>query len=122
MALNRRRHVNVVPVAGMAKWIVVMLFLGIVGLSYVYFKNQQHTTGSEIKALERQLADLTTQNDMVRTRISKLSSRAYLQRRIAEGFVHMTPITDDRIVRIAAEPAQPPVAEVRSVANHIVAK
>lgn len=122
MVMNRRKHVNPVPVAGMAKWSVICAFLMIAGLSYVHFKNQQHATGSEIKALERQLADLTTQNDMVRTRISKLSSRAYLQRRVAEGFVHMTPITDDRIVRIATEPVQPPVAEVRSVANHIVAK
>jgi hypothetical protein len=106
----------------MVKWIVVLVFLGIAGLSYVHFKNQQHSTGSEIKTLERQLAELTTQNDMVRTRISRLSSRAYLQRRISEGFVHMTPITDDRIVRIATEPSQPPVAEVRAVTNHLVAK
>ena len=122
MATNRRKHVNAVPVAGMVKWIVVLVFLGIAGLSYVHFKNQQHTTGSEIKALERQLADLTTQNDMVRTRISKLSSRAYLQRRVAEGFVHMTPITDERIVRIATDAPQSSVAEVRSVANRIVVK
>ena len=82
------------------RWVVVLAFLSVAGLSYVYFKNQMQSTGNEIKNLESQLALLQTQDDVVRAQISKLSSRAYLQRRLAEGFIQMTPITDDRIVRV----------------------
>jgi len=123
MAANRRRHTNSVPVAGIVKWIIVALFLGIAGLSYVYFKNQQHTTGNDIKSLERQLADLIGQNDVACARISQLSSRSYLQKRLSEGFIHMVPITDDRIVRITTAPQQHIAAnELRAVANQTLEK
>jgi hypothetical protein len=120
--MNRHRHANAVPVAGITKWIVVVLFLGIAGLSYVHFKNQQHATGSEIKTLERQFADLQSQNDIVRAKISQLSSRNYLQRRLAEGFIHMTPIKDDRIVRINADPLHSTAEELQAMTKRIVAK
>jgi len=127
MAANRRKHANTVPVAGILRWTVVALFVLIAGLGYVYFKNQQHATGNEIKNLERQLADLTTQNDIVRAKISQLSSRSYLQKRLADGFIHMTPITDDRIVRLNTLPPSRNTAaatsgELRAVSNRILIK
>ena len=121
--MNRRRHANAVPVAGIAKWMIVVGFLGAAGLSYVNFKNQMHASGNEIKALEHQLSELATQNDVVRAKISQLSSRSYLQRRLTDGFIRMTPITDDRIVRISApHPLHAPESELRAVSNHIVAQ
>jgi hypothetical protein len=127
MATNRRKHANTVPIAGIVRWVVVALFIAIAGLSYVYFKNQQHTTGSEIKNLERQLADLTMQNDVVRAKISQLSSRSFLQKRLADGFIHMTPITDDRIMRLNTAPPSRQTAaananEIRAISNRILAK
>lgn len=123
MAMNRRRHTNAVPVAGIVKWMIVFGFLGVAGLSYVHFRNQMHASGNEIKALERQLTELTTQNDVVRAKISQLSSRSYLQRRLSEGFIRMTPITDDRIVRInAPRPLHVPAGELRAVSNQISAQ
>lgn len=97
---NRRLHANTVPVAALSRWIIAAFFLGATGLSYVYLKNQMHATGDEIRTLEHQLADLETQNDVVNGKVSQLAARAYLQKRRAEGFIHLVPITDDRIVRI----------------------
>lgn len=127
MAANRRKHANTVPVAGIVRWMIVGAFICITGLSYVYFKNQQHTTGTEIKNLERQLAELTMQNDIVRAKISQLSSRAALQKRIADGFIRMTPITDDRIVRLNTAPPSRSTAaadanELRAISNRVLAK
>ena len=98
--MNHRRHANRVPVAALVKWVVVAFFLCTAGLSYVYFKNQMQTTGSEILSLESQLNTLRTQDDTERAQIARLSSHSYLERRLAEGFIQLTPITEDHIVRI----------------------
>lgn len=100
--MNRRRHPNSVPVAGLVRWVVVAFFLCAAGLSYVYFKNQMQASGNEIRNLEAQLNTLETQDEAVRAQIDRLSSHAYLERRLAEGFIQLTPITDDKIVRIHA--------------------
>lgn len=98
--MNRRRHFNIVPVAALIRWVVVAFFLGSAGLSYVYFKNQMQATGSEIHNLEAQIAALNTQDQSIRAQIDRLSSHGYLERRLAEGFIRLTPITDNRIVRV----------------------
>jgi hypothetical protein len=112
---NRRKHANTIPVASLARWIVAAVFLGLAGLSYVYVKNQLHATGNELKALERQLADIDTEAELVRTKISALSSHSALQRRLKEGFIKMVPVSDDRIVRLNAAPSER--ADVRPVSN-----
>ena len=98
--MNRRRHANIVPVAALVRWVVVAFFLGAAGLGYVYFKNQMQATGNDIRTLEAQLSSLRTQDDTVRAQIDRLSSHSYLERRLAEGFIQLTPIRDDCIVRV----------------------
>jgi hypothetical protein len=98
--MNRRRHTNTVPVAALVRWVVVAFFLCTVGLCYVYFKNEMQTRGTEIRNLESELSALRAQDDTERAQIDKLSSHSYLERRLAEGFIQLTPITDDRIVRV----------------------
>lgn len=121
--MNRRKHTNTVPVAALIRWMVVAFFLGVVGLSYVYFKNQMQTTGNEIRSLESQLSALSTQDDTMRAQIDRLSSHSYLQRRLAEGFIQLTPIRDDRIVRVHlpgahnATAAADSTAELQPVSN-----
>jgi len=127
---NRRRHANIVPVAALVRWVLVAFFLCTAGLCYVYFKNQMQTTGTEIRDLEGQLSALRTQDDIARAQIDRLSSHSYLERRLAEGFIQLTPITDDRIVRIhlAGQSSGTPTAsaegadEFQTEANRIVAQ
>lgn len=114
--MNRRRHANAVPLASIATWVVVCIFIGGAGLWYVYLKNQLVTTGTKIKALERELADIRTQDEVVSSKIASLSSRATLQRRLNEGFIKLVPITDDRLVRLDAAPRNDS-AEIRAVSN-----
>jgi hypothetical protein len=129
--MNRRRHANLVPVAALVRWVVVAFFLCTAGLCYVYFKNQMQTTGNEIRSLESQLNTLITQDDTERAQIDRLSSHSYLERRLAEGFIQLTPITDDRIVRVhlgasrstaAAAAALDNADELQPVSNRIVAQ
>ena len=108
--MNRHQHANRVPLAALFRWIVAAVFLCGAGLGYVYFKNQMHATGNEIRNLESQLNTLRTQDDTVRAQIDRLSSHAYLQRRLAEGFIQLTPIRDDRIVRLHAPQLRLPLS------------
>jgi len=122
MAQNRKKHANSLPVASLARWIFLAFFLGITGLGYVYLKNQQASTGDEIKILERKLDEYTTQNNVLHGRISTLSSRTALQRRLNEGFIKMIPVSDDRIVRVNVAPARIAAGEIRAVSNEVAAK
>ena len=44
-------------------------------------KSQLHASGAEIKTLENEIADLSTQDEVVRARIAELSSTAALRKR-----------------------------------------
>ena len=90
MATNRRKHT---------------------GLMFVYLKNGLHPQGGQIKELERELAELNTKNEVLKTKIASLSSRAVIQRRLNDGFIKMIPISDDRIVRVSAPPQRIAVRE-----------
>jgi hypothetical protein len=135
--MNRRRHANIVPVAALVRWVVAAFFLCTAGLCYVYFKNQMQTTGDQIRTLEAQLDTLITEDDAKRAQIDRLSSQSYLERRLAEGFIQLTPITDDRIVRIhlpgrtaaarqpaalTADSAAAARGEIQPVANQFIAQ
>jgi hypothetical protein len=129
--MNNRRHANLVPVAALVRWVVAAFFLCTAGLCYVYFKNQMQTTGNEIRTLEGELNTLMTEDDTKRAQIDRLSSHGYLERRRAEGFIKLMPITDDRIVRIhlagSRTPGTPTAAadaggELEVVSNRIVAQ
>jgi hypothetical protein len=124
--MNRRKHANIVPVAALVRWVVGAFFLMSAGLGYVYFKNEMHATGDEIRNLEGQLNALMTQDNAVRAQIDRLSSHSYLQKRLAEGFIQLTPIRDDHIVRV--HPASGRTAavdtadELQPVSNRLIAQ
>jgi len=122
MAQNRKKHANALPVASLARWVFLAFFMGIIGLGYVYLKNQLHSTGDEIKTLECKLDDLTTRNNVLHGRISTLSSRTALQRKLNEGFIKMIPVSDDRLVRVTVAPAPVTAGEIRAVSNEVAAK
>ncbi len=116
MAANRHRHANTVPLALITGWVLICVVIGFAGLGYVYLKNQSITTGTKTKALERELAELTTQDEVVRSKIALLSSRAALQRRLDSGFIKLVPITDDRLVRLDLG-SRKSASEIRAVSN-----
>ena len=84
MSTNRRRHANAIPLASFAMWGVIALFALGSGLAYVWCKNQLYTMGTEIKALEREFAELKNKNEVALSKIAQLSSTAKLQERYDE--------------------------------------
>lgn len=117
MSTNRRKHANAIPLASLATWCLIALFFLGGGLAYVWCKNQLYATGSEIKALERELAELKNKNEVALSKISQLCSTAQVQERFARGEIKLVPITQDRIVVLSNSGPAPRAGELRAVAN-----
>ena len=117
MSGNRRRHANAIPVASFLTWALIGIFACGGGLAYVWCKNQLYTTGSEIKALERELVDLKNKNEVAQSKIAQLSSTAKLQERFDTNFIKLVPITNDHITVLSNSSAAPAAGELRPVSN-----
>jgi hypothetical protein len=117
MSNNRRRHANVIPIAWFVTCALVGVFACVGGLGYVWCKNQLYTTGTEIKALERELAELKNKNEVALSKIAQLSSTAKLQERYDSGFIKLVPITNDRIVVLSNSVPTSGAGELRAVSN-----
>jgi len=117
MPAPRRKSLNPVNAASLARWIMVAAFLMIAGLMYVYLTLQLHHAGNEKVALEKELTSKRRENDVARGQIEALTSRAAMQQRLKEGYLKMIPIAERNIVRLSA-PAHPPGEDsVQPVAN-----
>jgi hypothetical protein len=117
---NRRRHANVLPIASLATWILLAGFAAMAGLYYVYCKNQLHTRGGAIKALEKELVELKTQNEVVRSRIAVLSSPTELKKRREQYKTFLAGYQDiprDRLVVVSDRVTPVRVADLRAVSN-----
>jgi hypothetical protein len=78
---------------------------------------QLYHLGDRRKALENELARLRTQNDIASGQIAALTSRSALQRRLKEGYLKMTPISEHNIVRLIIPARALGEAAVQPVAN-----
>jgi hypothetical protein len=117
MNRSRRKKCNAVNAASLARWIVMTAFLALAGLSYVYLTLQLYHLGERRKAVENELVSLRTQNDIASAQIAALTSRSALQRRLKEGYLKMTPISDAHIVRLTIPARLPDEDAVQPVAN-----
>ena len=114
--MSRRRNVNTMDAASLARWLVLLAFVALMGLTYVYLNIQLYHLGDRKKSLENELASLRTQNDVASAQITALTSRSALQRRLKEGYLKMIPIAERNIVRLTV-PARPNEDAVQPVSN-----
>jgi hypothetical protein len=117
MSSNRRRHANAIPIASFATWAIIALFALVGGLGYVWCKNQLYATGTEIRSLERELAEFRNKNEVSLSKIAQLSSTAKLQERSDSDFFKLVPITNDRIVVLNSAAPTQGTGELRPVSN-----
>jgi cell division protein FtsB len=115
--MNRRRHANVVPMVSITTWILLSAFAGGAGLYYVYCKNQLHSSGSLIKGLETEVAELRKKDEAVVARISLLASHNALRKRREQDHAFLAnykEITREHLVVMSDKPA---AGDLRPVAN-----
>ena len=96
---SRRKYANPIHVAPLFKWLLLASFVAACGLLFVFIKNQQHFLGEQTREVERQIRDVRAQNEVLLARISALSSRAELQRKLSQGLIALQPIQDQYIAR-----------------------
>ena len=117
MSRPRRKALNQVNAASLARWIVITSFVAITGLSYVYLSLQLHRQGDRKKVLENELIATRMQSDVACGQIAALTSRSALQRRIKEGYLKMVPIAETNIVRLSLPLRDRPEDAIQPVAN-----
>jgi cell division protein FtsB len=101
-ATNRKKQVNQIHFSELVRWIAVAVFVGVCGLLFVYIKNEQFALGDRIRQAERQTKEVRAENQVLEAQISILSSRVTLQHRLADGTVHLKPISGGDIARLSA--------------------
>jgi len=108
---NRRRATNAIEVNFLTRMMVLFGFLIIAGLFFVYLKNQQHSVGNQARSVEAELHETEAKCEALQARITTLTSRGALQRRLDEGYIRLETIRDTAIARVT-----PPIpAEVDGV-------
>ena len=100
MNTNFKRQSNRLQFAALLRGVIITVFLGVAGLSYVYLKNQLHVCGTQRKVLEQEADALAGDFLCPVKHASGLTSRAALQRRLDEGFIKLVPITSQALVRV----------------------
>jgi len=116
----RRKNLNPIDAAGLARWLVITAFLALTGLIYVYLSIQLHRLGDQQNQLEQELASLRSQNEVASGQIAALTSRSALQRRLKEGYLKMIPIAESNIVRLTTPARKAEEEAIQPVANERV--
>ena len=117
LSSNSRRHVNPIHIAPLLKWLMLALFVAACGLMFVYVKNQQHLLGSQTREIEVKVREMRADNEVLLARISALSSRAELQRKLDRGVIALRPIQATSIARLTPPVSAEQDGTLRTAAN-----
>lgn len=114
---SRRTKANEIHIAPLLKWLLLAFFISSCGLIFVYVKNQQHFLGGQTREIERDIREARAHNELLVARISSLSSRAELRRKLDQGLIALRPIQDNSIARMMPPATAEPDTLVRTAAN-----
>lgn len=113
--MNAKKSINPIKPGSLAKWTLIALLFGGVGLQIVYLKNQQFQLGQKIRQTEQQIREVHFDNQRLLTEIALHSSRSAIQKKLVSQATSMMPVQDQCIIRFSL-PAmvQGEVAEART--------
>lgn len=97
---NHRRANNGIEVPLLAQWLMLVFALGLIGLFFVYLKNQQHALGEQMRLVEQKKIELHAHQEALVAKVTSLTSRGALQRRLEEHYVDLVPIPETAIARM----------------------
>ena len=98
--MSRSRSEQSAGFGVLARWVAVVVFIGLLGLCYVQMKQKLAADGNLCHELENAVKELDEKLLVANTDIRKLSGRPALERRREEGFIRMIEVTDSRVVRL----------------------
>lgn len=94
---------NTLPVGSLVRWVLIVGFLGVLGLCYVHMKHKLKVDGDRCRELEMAISDLDEKLKVASNEVMRLTSRPALERRRQEGFIQMVQVQDGRLVRLRVQ-------------------
>jgi hypothetical protein len=114
---NRRRATNAIEVDFVARMLVLGFLAGMAALFFVYLKNQQHAVGNKSRLVEQELHEYEARNMALEARITSMTSRGYLQRKLDEGYIHLESVRDTAVARITPPVSAEPDGVLRTASR-----
>lgn len=97
---NRRKASNGIEVPLLAQWLIIFFMIGLIGLFFVYLKNQQHALGEQTRMVEQKINELHAHHDALVAKVTALTSRGALQRKLEEHYLDLVQIPETAIARV----------------------
>lgn len=113
---NHRRANNGIEIPLLAQWLVIVFVMGFLGLFFVYLKNQQHALGEQTRIVEEKIMEFRAHHDALVAKVTALTSRGALQRRLDEKYLDLVPIPETAIARMNPLPARKEDRTMRTAA------
>ena len=101
MRFESRDHA--LPLGPLMRWLVLVVFVGLLGLCYVHMKHKLKADGDRCRELEMALAALDEKLQVAGNEVMRLTSRPELERRRDEGFIRMIEVQDSRLNRLRVQ-------------------
>lgn len=96
-------HDNALPLGPMMRWLVLVVLVGLLGLSYVHMKHKLKVDGDRCRDLEAAIAALDEKLKVAGNEVMRLTSRPELERRRQEGLIRMIEVQDSRLNRLRVQ-------------------
>lgn len=96
-------HDNALPIGPMMRWLVLVIFVGLLGLCYVHMKHKLKVDGDRCRDLEASIAALDEKLKVAGNEVMRLTSRPELERRRQEGLIRMIEVQDSRLNRLRVQ-------------------
>ena len=98
MSRNRMRNSQSLHWMGVLKWVVILGFLSVLGLSYMFCKNQNLRLADETQTLRKKLDRIERQNTTLALDLEMMKSPELLKRRLQQMRSSLVPLYDPRML------------------------
>jgi len=133
MSRNRMKNSQSLHWMGVMKWIMIVGLLSVLGLSYMFCKNQNMHMAEEVRGMQNQLGAIRKRNETLAFDLEKMKTLDELKRRLVAmrsplvpvstlRFVALDQNTRMRLVQMGTQPSaalnlEPPVATAEAPAS-----
>lgn len=94
---------TVLPLGPLMRWLVVVAFVGLLGICYVHMKHKLKVDGDRCRDLEVAIEALDEKLQVAGNEIMRLTSRPELERRLQDKWIEMIPVQDNRLNRLRVQ-------------------
>ena len=121
MSRNRMRNSQSLHWMGVLKWVLILGLVSVLGLSYMFCKNQNMRLADETRQLRLKLERIEQHNTALALDLEMLKSPALLKRRLAQMHSTLLPLYDPQMIahvrRMEGESTRMMLAKMGTIPN-----